>query len=71
MGASILALTLQCLGVSWLEVLTTRRLDVDQSVTGVATWSTIAKGSIGGEGSFSVVHSRHFSRVGIFRKGRG
>ena len=59
MRASIFTLTLQCLGISWLEVLTTRWLDVNQSVASVATGSTVAKGSIGGEGGFSVVHGCH------------
>ena len=59
MGASIFALALQCLGISWLEILTTRRLDVDESGTGVATWSTVANGTVGGEGSFSTVHGGH------------
>ncbi len=60
MGASIFALALECLGVSWLEVLTTRRLDIDESVIGVATWSTVAKGPVGrGERSFSIVHGCH------------
>ena len=59
MGASIFALALQCLGISWLEILTTRRLDVDESGTGVATWSTVAKSTVGGEGSFSIVHGGH------------
>lgn len=72
MGASIFALALQCLGVSWLEVLTARRLDVDQSGIGFATWCTVAKSSVGGEGSFSVVHSCHWWRMCIcFRSCRG
>ena len=56
-GASIFALTLQCLGVRWLKILATRRLDIDQPV--VATWSTIAKATISRKWSFSVIHCCH------------
>lgn len=72
MGASIFALALQCLGISWLEVLTTRRLDIDESVTSVATGGAVAKASVGGERSFSVVHSCHPGRMSIcFQSCRG
>lgn len=56
MRASIFTLALQGLGVGGLEVLTTRRLDIDKSGVGVATWSTVAKIPIRGKGRFSVFH---------------
>ena len=61
MGASIFV-AMQRLGVRRLEVLTTGRLDVDESVAVVATRSSVAKGSVGGEGSFSVFHGCHCVR---------